>query len=60
MYHCRCVLDGAYEDFESVDDAIFRSEGWLCEVLMAEFDGVREEECFGDGVGNPVTAVVLE
>ena len=54
VYHCRCVLDGACEDFDSVGDAIFGSEGWLCEIGVADFDGVGEEEGFGDGVGHPV------
>ena len=40
-------------------NAVAFSDIWLSEILVEEFDGVGEEECFGEAVDNMETAVVL-
>ena len=45
---------------EGVEEAIFMSDGWMCKVVMAEFNSVGDREGFCGGVDNLEAAVVLQ
>ena len=52
-------LEGAGEEVEGVEEAIFMSDGWMRKVVMAEFNSVGDREGFCGGVDNLEAAVVL-
>ena len=58
--NCWSILEGIGEEVESMEDEVFVSDGWLGEVVVMEFDCVREEKGFGGGVDNVEAAVVIE
>ena len=53
-------MEGVGDKVESMEDAVFISDGWLGEVVVAEFDRVKEEKSFGGGVDDVEAAVVIE
>ena len=53
------IFDSAREEVERMDDAIPFGDCWLGEVLVYEFDGVREQESLGGSFNNVEAAVVF-
>ena len=45
---------------EGVEEAIFVCDGWMCEVVMAEFNCVGDKEGFCGSVNNLEAAVVFQ
>ena len=43
-----------------MEDAIALDDGGLGEVVVHKLNGVRKQECFGDGIGYAEAAVVVE
>ena len=54
------LFEGAGEEVEGVEESIFVCDGWMREVVVAEFNGVGDEEGFGGGVDNLEAAVVFQ
>ena len=45
---------------EGMEESIFMRDGWMREVVVAEFNIVRDEEGFGGGVDDLEAAVVFQ
>ena len=54
------VFHRAGEKVESMDDLIALPDDGMGEVFVHKLNGVRKQECFGDGIGYVESAVVVE
>ena len=54
------VLHRAGEKVESMEDVITLADGGMGEIVVHKLNGVRKQECFGDGMGYAEAAVVVE
>ena len=46
------LFEGDGEGVEGMEESIFVRDGWMREVVVAEFNSVGDEEGFGGGVNN--------
>ena len=56
----RGVFYCAGDKVDSMDDVIALADCGLGEVVVHKLNGVRKNECFGDGIGYMEAAVVIE
>ena len=54
------LFEGAGEEVEGMEESIFVRDGWMCEVVVAEFNSVGDEKGFVGGVDDLEAAVVFQ
>ena len=60
MRRGRYIFDGARQEVERMDDAVFWRDLWLSQVLVVEIEGVADADSLGGGIYEFVAAVVVE
>ena len=54
------IFHRAGDKVESMNDTIALADGGLGEKVVHKLNGVRKQECFGDGIGYVESLVVVE